>query len=270
MQAKLAYFHGGEGINELTLSKKKYESDPAIVVQPRFKEPFYHNYDLYTVPSMKDTSPGAGWHSLQNYDSVQSFLEDRRKRLKSRYVSDDSWQLDNDKRVKARISFLNRLVKNANEDSRNMDKYKNVSEFLDGKISVSQFRKKQDDNEIDFQLDEYTDPSVEVGGNEQADHNTNPLGGFLDDYLPQDDFEGKSPDKLDFGRDYDGELANPKNKLNNIEEMIQMYLDFHAHRPPLEMSDGIQEDEVSTQPNNPNGQYGVTDSGNTFYDKMWI
>jgi hypothetical protein len=251
MLNKKSYFHGGGSVNEPTPGKKKYKSDPAIMIQPRFKEPFYHNYDLYIIPGMKDIGPGTGWHGLQNYNSVQSFLKDRRKRLKSHYVSDDLWQLDNGKRVNARIDLLRKLVKNSIKIE-----------------SISQWRKHQDDNDLDFQLDEYTDPAVEVGINEQADHNTNPLGGFLDDYLPQNDFENKSPDNLDFGRDYDGEYTEPKHEIDKIEKLIQTYLDFHAHRPPLEMPDGIQEEEESTQPNNPNGQYGETDSGNTFYNKM--
>lgn len=278
MPNKLAYFQGGGGINEPTPGKKKYKSDPAITVQPRFKEPFYRNYDLYVVPGMEDIGPGTGWHGLQNYNDVKSFLEDRRKRMKSRYVADDSWQLDNGKRVKARMSLLSKLAKTADhvmmpkEHGGSIYDWKNspYQGAPKGVSSISQWRKNQDSNDIDFPMDEYTDPAVEVGNDEQADHNTNPLGGFLDDYLPQDDFEGKSPDELDFGRDYDGEFTEPKKKVDNIEELVQMYLDFHAHRPPLEMPDGVQEEEESTEPNDPNGQYGETDSGNTFYDKMWI
>lgn len=122
MPNKKAYYQGGGGINEPTPGKKKYKSDPALVVQPRFKEPFYRNYDLYTIPGMEDIGPGTGWHALQNYKSVQDFLKDRRERLKPRYVADDSWQLDDGKRTKknpnieARAALFNKIIKNASGD----------------------------------------------------------------------------------------------------------------------------------------------------------
>jgi hypothetical protein len=118
---KIAYFQGGGYGNEPTPGKKKYKSDPAIVVQPRFKEPFYRNYDLYKIPGMEEIGPSAGWHDLQNYESVQQFLEASRKRLQPRYVADDSWQIDDGSRVKknptrqARLSIIERIVKVAQE-----------------------------------------------------------------------------------------------------------------------------------------------------------
>ena len=120
---KVAYFQGGGGVNEPTPGKKKYKSAPAIVVQPRFKEPFYHNYDLYTIPGMEDIGPGTGWHGLQNYKNVQEFLEDRRERLGPRYVADDSWQIDNGERVKknpdrkARLDIFERIVRRAADEN---------------------------------------------------------------------------------------------------------------------------------------------------------
>ena len=65
MSNKKAYFQGGGGVNEPTPKKKKYKSDPAIVVQPRFEEPLYRNYDLYNVPG--NHGPGAGYHDLTKY-----------------------------------------------------------------------------------------------------------------------------------------------------------------------------------------------------------
>jgi hypothetical protein len=116
---KKAYFQGDGGPNEPTPGKKKYKSDPAIVVQPRFEEPFYRNYDLYTIPGMEHVGPGTGWHGLQNYKSVKEFLDARRERLKPRYVADDSWQMDNGNRVKknperqARASIFEKIIKQA-------------------------------------------------------------------------------------------------------------------------------------------------------------
>lgn len=120
---KKAYFQGGGGVNEPTPGKKKYKSDPALVVQPRFKEPFYRNYDLYTIPGMEEVGPGTGWHGLQNYKSVKDFLADRRKRMQPRYVADDSWQIDSGERVKknpdckARMAILERIIKTANPNA---------------------------------------------------------------------------------------------------------------------------------------------------------
>lgn len=119
---KVAYFQGGGGVNEPTPKEKKYKSDPAIVNQVRFKEPFYHNYDIYEIPGFEHIGPGAGWHSLQNYKSVQEFLNARRERLKPKYVADDSWQLDNGKIVKknpvqARVILLSQMVKVADDEN---------------------------------------------------------------------------------------------------------------------------------------------------------
>lgn len=142
---KKAYFQGGGGVNEPTPGKKKYKSDPAIVVQPRFKEPFYRNYDLYTIPGMEDVGPGTGYHGLQNYKSVQEFLAARRERLKPRYVADDSWQVDSGERIKknperkARMSLFEKIIKQAGP---NYDLGKGLyQEMSDGKVdSVEEFR----------------------------------------------------------------------------------------------------------------------------------
>jgi hypothetical protein len=122
-RSKIAYFQGGGGANEPTPGKKKYESDPAIVVQPRFEEPFYRNYDLYTIPGMEHIGPGSGYHGLQNYKSVAEFLKARRERMKPRYVADDSWQIDSGKRVKknpdkkARMAIFEKIIKQADDEN---------------------------------------------------------------------------------------------------------------------------------------------------------
>src|SRR5579864_4172752 len=142
---KKSYFQGGGGVNQPTPGEKKYKSDPAIVVQPRFKEPFYRNYDLYTIPGMEEVGPGTGWHGLQNYKSVQEFLKDRRERLKPRYVADDSWQVDSGERVKknperkARMAIFEKIIKTAGP---NYDLGKGLyQEMSDGKVdSVEEFR----------------------------------------------------------------------------------------------------------------------------------
>lgn len=142
---KKGYFQGGGGVNQPTPGEKKYKSDPAIVVQPRFKEPFYRNYDLYTVPGMEEVGPGTGWHAMQNYKDVKEFLEDRRQRLQPRYVAEDSWIMDSGEHVKknperkARMAIFEKILKTAGP---NYDLGKGLyQEMSDGKVdSVEEFR----------------------------------------------------------------------------------------------------------------------------------
>ncbi len=233
---KKAYFQGGGGVNEPTPGQKKYKSDKAIVVQPRFKEPFYRNYDSYDISPTNQSSklgPGAGWHELQNYKSVSDFLKDKRKRLKDKYKADDKWIEDEKsseratkrrQKIKARACLLFKLNKYA----------------------------------IDFPIDDMVTPIL---GDEGTYSDIVPIGGTLDEYLPLNDFEGKSPDKLDFGRDYvENELDGPKsdNELNPSESFIYGLPDGIF---PIEDLDQISPEDL---------WYGTTDSGNTFYNEMWI
>lgn len=273
---KYAYFQGGGGVNEPTPHEKKYKSEKAIVVQPRFKEPFYRNYDLYEtegVDGPPKLGPGAGWHHMDRYKSVSEFLADKRKHMKDKYKADDSWiedtksnQNERIERMKTRASIFNRIIKFAQRNYdlgkglyENMDKYKSVEDFRDGK----------DVNSLDFATDSQIG-SGSIIGNEGSVANSVYFGGNLDEYLPQDDFEGKSPDKLDFGRDYEGEYTEPKKKPKNIEELLQAYEAGEKDIPPYGLPEGIEQEEELTQPNKPNSEYGTTDSGNTVYNKMWF
>lgn len=196
----LAYYQGTE---EPTPGKKQYKSDKAIVVQPRFKEPFYKNYDLYETGG--EHSPGAGWHHIMKYKSIKEFLDAKRK---NKYKADDSWIEDNGAvSKKARnLFFLNILIKNG----------------------------------IDFPIDDQITsmPIKEV----------NQIGGYLDKYLPENDSENKSPDKLNFGI-LEDEFSKENHKF-------------------LGLPDGIEPDEDldadSTDTVNP--EYGTTNSGNTLYN----
>lgn len=190
-QNKKAYFQGGGGVNEPEPKKKKYKSDPAIVVQPRFKEPFYHNYDLYNTPG--EHSPGAGWHDMEKYKSVSEFLKAKRKKLKDKYKADDSWIMDDNSKTK----------KNPNIEAR--------ASIFQTIIKVA----------IDFPIDdqietEYGGPMGEVSEDDNPVGQANLTGGYLDEYLPENDFEGKAPTELDFGRDYvDGDI---------MEKLFNKYL----------------------------------------------
>lgn len=196
----LAYYQGTE---ESAPGKKQYKSDKAIVDQPRFKEPFYKNYDLYETEG--EHSPGAGWHNIMKYKSIKEFLDAKRK---NKYKADDSWIEDNGTvSKKARnLFFLNILIKNG----------------------------------IDFHIDEQITsmPVKEV----------NQIGGYLDKYLPENDSENKSPDKLNFGI-LEDEFSKENHKFLGLPDGIEPDEDLDA-----DLTDTV------------NPEYGTTNSGNTLYN----
>lgn len=290
---KLSYYQGGGGVNQPTPGQKKYKSDPAIVVQPRFEEPFYRNYDLYTIPEMENVGPGAGWHDLQNYKSVQDFLKDRREKLKSRYVADDSWQLDNGKRVKknpniqARVSLLDKIVKDAGP---NYDYGTGLYENLDKYDSVEDFRKHKpkshgallDVNHIDFPIDDQVSPILSDSGSSYLD--SIPIS-YQENYTAEPDQDNKGEQTLDFGEDLTNEepcagrpfeSANPKPHANksdkkiDLEELEQKYL-TPAETDIYGLPDGVDSEDkgavqtISTE----NPYYGITDSGRQMYEDKW-
>jgi hypothetical protein len=244
---KQAYFQGGGGPNEPAPKKKKYKSERAIVVQPRFKEPFYRNYDLYDVPGVDGKAkhgPGAGYHDITKYKSVKDFLTDKRKKLKDKYKADDSYIEDDgsltkgekkSKKIARRMALFSAIIKQA----------------------------------IDFSSDDIgSDPIL---GDSGSYGDSIPIGGQLDEYLTMPDFEGKGPHELDIGRDY----VEDDDIIENID-LIQSLLDsleetISAKEPDLYgLPDGISPKEDLDNPYDPDSEYGTTDSGNTFYSKMWI
>lgn len=301
MLNKRAYFQGGGGVNEPTPKERKYKADPALVVQPRFKEPFYRNYDLYVVPGMEDVGPGTGWHGLQNYKNVKEFLDARRQRLQPRYVADDSWQLDNGNRVKknpdvkARASILERLIKMAEDENdgpnfdygkglySNMDKYKSVKDFEEhsdkepGAFVAEDHAlpsKKHDSNNIDFPVDDFIDPNIVEpepndvdGGNPVGE--SNEMGGYLDEYLTKNDFEGKDPSELDFGRDYT-EDAGLGITDKDLHRLVEKYLNPSPNHGLYGLPDGVDlPDEDLGDPTNLNPDFGTTDNEITMYEDKW-
>ena len=96
------------------------------------------------------------------------------------------------------------------------------------------------------------------------------IGGHLDEYLPLYDFENKSPDKLNFGRDYDKEIHNYKRNL--MKKIIEKIL--NPKEPELiGISNGFEpESELDADftTNEINPYYGTTDLGILIYDNMWI
>ena len=237
-QSKKAYFQGGGGVNEPTPKETKYKAEPAILVQPRFEEPFYRNYDLYNTEGINGPAkygPGAGWHHMHEYKSIREYLQHQRQRLKGKYVADDMWITEENraKRVemmKVRTALLTRMVKTA---QRNFDYGKGLYENMDKYDSVKDFIDRHDQNELDFQYDDidskphagpilgnsedYNTPTqlgptglpdditispgqVNLGEFESYPYGAQ-LGGMYDKYLGKYDIDDKPESTLDWDND---------------------------------------------------------------------
>ena len=273
---KKAYFQGGGGVNQPTPKEKKYKSDPALVVQPRFKEPLFKNYDLYETPG--EHTPGGGFYqNMDKYDSVKDFIDKKRKRNKHKYKADDSWKQDDGtitkspNGTKARAALFERIIKTARMPG--MGLFHSLQRKFGPKKQVN-----KDSNSLDFQLDQYDEPGVGGlgGGTDNPVGNANLAGGYLDKYLPQDDFEGKSPTALNFGTDY----VNP-NKCNYCGEN-KIDVTFPCEKcgkggalvsEPhglYGLPDGVDlPDEDLGYPTEINPDYGTTDSGRAMYEDKW-
>lgn len=274
---KKSYFQGGGGVNEPTPGKVKYKADPAIVVQPRFKEPFYRNYDLYDVPG--EHGPGSGWSHLNEHSSVTEFLKFRRNRLRGKYEADDSWTLDDGQKTK-----------------------KNPNIKVRGAL-LSQFVKiAKDINHIDFPIDDQINQEGEmIYPSEESYHNPTkigPEGGSEDlssfpssigptDFssyvnstelsgshssLPAPDAEGKSGDALNFGRDYTEDDEFPNNMSDeDLQNLMNKYLS-PAEGDLFGLPDGIDPnsdlDAVETV-NTENPAWGTSDAGEQMYEDKW-
>lgn len=244
---KESYFQGTE---EPTPGKKKYKLDKAIVVQPRFKTPFFKNYDLYDTMNISDT-PGKGWHDMSNYKSISEFLEARRKHLKNKYKAEDSWIEDKPKKMKARASLFSKIIKIA----------------------------------IDFPIDDQI--SSPILGDSGSYGDSVPIGGMYDKYMSEPDFEGKSADKLNIGRDYIGckncgfvsdgndifDTTYPCPKCKKGGAMITGEEILSPNETSLYgLPDGISPisdlDADKTLGDIKNPYYGTTDMGNGTYDNM--
>jgi hypothetical protein len=228
MSKKYGYFQGTE---EPAPKKQKYKPEKAIVVQPRFKEPFYHNYDY----GKSTTGPGQGLYSnLNKYKSVSDFIKEKRKENSDKYKADDLWIEDSGKNKKKqsdyRLYMLYSIIKEA----------------------------------IDYPIDDQINPIIP--SEESGAYIDSVPFSYSDKYLSTDDFEGKSVDQLDFGRDYvNDEHADPK--LKNLENKY-----LNPEQPSLYgLPDGIDpvsdlDPEATMSPYSQ--QYGETNSGNTLYDKI--
>jgi hypothetical protein len=246
-QNKQSYFQNGQGKdspNTPTPGKKKYKSDKAILVQPRFEEPLYKNYDTYETDGVSGKAkhgPGAGWHDMGKYKSITEFLKAKRKKIKDKYKADDSWiedsgKLSKKKKAYRRMQLLCAFTKTA----------------------------------IDFAIDDQIN-SISILPPEGVYNGSTPISGYLDKYLPQHDFEGNSPDKLNFGQDYTDEFDDKNEKelsQEELDKLIEKYLST-KESPLMGLPNGIKPEEdldADYTVNDINPEYGTTDSGNTTYE----
>lgn len=233
--SKKAYFQGGGGSNEPTPKKKKYKSDPAIVNQTRFKEPFYRNYDLYDIPGFDHIGPGAGWHSMQKYKSVSEFLEAKRKKMKDKYKADDSWIQDSGEitkknSIKIRAHLFNQILKKA----------------------------------IDFPTDDQINSTIDHDS-DLSNHSLE-IGMALPLTMP--DFEGKSLVELNFGRDY---IENENSTDYSLLDIIMnKYINHEGTQELYGLPDGFNNsEEEDTKITELNPDYGALGPESLIYEDKW-
>jgi hypothetical protein len=339
MPSKKAYFQGGGGVNQPTPGKPKYKVDKAITVQPRFVEPFYKNYDLYDVEGVDGPAhhgPGSGWNHINQFKSIKEFLQFRRRRLKGKYVADDSYIEDTPSnhrervdKMKIRAVLLHRLVKRGGDNNdlgtgfyENLEHYKSVRDFMQrtplgrdhGAKIKPEWERAQDVNDIDFPVDDdinhdtiimpqegqYHPPKL-VGPSGTDDFTTQPNDEGTENiqiqftspqiagehtYVPLADFDGRSDDALNFGRDYDDESSpvgrtwDDNSDMDALLDVLEAkYLDDDEAETILQpaeteiygLPDGVESEAkdadrtISTE----NPDYGIPDSGRQMYEDKW-
>lgn len=241
LTSKKAYFQGGGGVNEPTPKKKKYKSEPALVHQPRFEEPLYYNYDLYDTPGKH--SPGAGYNSMHKYKSMKEFIEAKRKKMKDKYEADDSWILDDgsitkkNPNIKTRAALLEKIIKAGSND----------------------------ENSIDFPIDDQIKSTIDHDAD--LSHHSLEMGGMGFPGVP-DDFEGKSPSALNYGRDYvEDEVPTDK---KDLESLIEKYLNHETKTEFLGLPDGFNHsEEEDTLVDTKNPDYGTLGPDSLMYEDKW-
>jgi tRNA nucleotidyltransferase/poly(A) polymerase len=288
MPQKKAYFQGGGGVNEPTPGHPKYKADKAIVVQPRFEEPFYHNYDLYNTEGVDGPAklgPGAGWNHMNEYKSIKEYLEHQRQRLNGKYVAKDSWITEDnykerENKMKIRAELLNDLIKiggrkKKKKDTNELDfAFDNIEGDMDSGPIIGD--SESFEKPIALGPDGPADTTISPGQVNLGDYESYPasvqIGGMLDKYLPQDDFEGKSPSSLDFGRDYtdeeDDDVILDSKTEKQFEKFINKYLKNKTDSYGL--PDGVEDiDEDLGGPANLNPDYGTYGPESLMYEDKW-
>ena len=260
---KVAYFQGGGGVNEPEPHKKKYKSDKAIRIQPRFKEPLYYNYDYVEADGIDGKAkhgPGAGYTSLQDYDSIQEFLKARRKKLKDKYKADDSWIEDK----KASIKLAS--------DQNNIDfpvDNQIGNDFIIG--DSTSYLMPNEIGSVPFSRDNAEMPG-EIGSGTVESYPT-AVPGLNFNYNALQDEDGKQESTLNFGNNIETRDLN-RNEVDHdfLNKIINKYLNrdeiglFGLPDGIVPNSDLDADQTISTE----NPDYGTTNSGNTTYEGTWI
>ena len=126
--------------------------------------------------------------------------------------------------------------------------------------------KKMDENYIDFPIDDQIKSSPITVENE-------PYGGLVGvgPYFQENDFEGKTPEQLDFGRDYTEDAEFPDSLTEeDLEELMEKYL-TPDETGLFGLPDGVDpEGHDADQTNNgKNPYFGVFDEGRQMYEDKW-
>ena len=292
---KKAYFQGGGGVNEPTPGHPKYKAEKAIVVQPRFEEPFYRNYDLYNTEGVNGPAkygPGAGWNHMDEFKSIKDFLDHQRKKLKNKYVAEDSWitednRKERENKMKLRADVLHELVKISSDDNADHmlppkehgtkiydwknSLYQNLKKYK----SVKQYRKQHDKkyhaddvSHLDFPVDDQVTP---IMGDSESFETPIKLGPAAGD-IPNDGISPGSvglgdsesyPASAQIGGYLDRYLSQP-DQDDKPESTLDFGYDLTDSQPlgrgyEDEESDKLDELEKKYNPIPPHGLYGLPD-----------
>lgn len=271
---KRSYFQGSGGVNEPKPKEVKYQADKAIVVQPRFVEPFFHNYDYVEADGVDGKAkhgPGSGWNSMRDFKSIKEFLAARRKKSKDKYKADDSWIEPTPANHKKRVEEMS--IKNARHQDINA-----IDFPIDSQINH--------DNQFIYPSEEnYHNPCLigpsgtddlsifpsDVGTTDQSSYiNSTQIGG-QHSYLPLPDQEDRSGEALNFGRDYTGDIQVPNLSDEQLRRLVDKYL-TPAEGYLFGLPDGIR--PISDLDPNENRQTeqpytGTSDIGTQMYGDKW-
>lgn len=278
---KLGYFQGGGGVNEPEPKKTKYKAEPAQEAKPRFKMPFFRNMD-YAGNDDAEVSPGVGWNSMENFKSVKDFLEHKRKKLKGKYVADetlidDSTVKERKEKMKIRASTLSGLTKQAIDFPLD-DRWDKSSE---GGAIHGDSETYQTPIDLGSAVGTGAEDGIFPGSVGLGTFETYPSsvpGGMYGGKTPENDFEDKPATALNFGQDYDTEdgtksFRESGDELNedDLQRLMNKYLN-PAESALFGLPDGMDapaHDAEETMPGEQNGYYSTQDEGRQMYEDKW-
>lgn len=152
-----------------------------------------------------------------------------------------------------------------------LTEYKSVSDFLKDRRKRSKFKIKSPNRKIafrkillktaiDFATDDQIKSSPILSDDDSYSHSVY-VGGMNDYVNPFYDFNDKSFEHLNFGRDYSD---NGGQKLN--DDSIKILLNLESEKPPYGLPDGLPDREDISDYGGVNPYFGTTDLGNTIFE----